>query len=140
MFEKRSTLPASSNSPDMVRMRLSRTNASIEFLSAFAPISLDFRSPFIESITSVATSDSRSAISSSNKTSSMSFSFSSFSPKLFETFENAPVSFSNILPFLSRADASPTGEACSFPAFPALGVPRFPVFWQRRPGWQPVSP
>ena len=48
-------------------------------------------------MTSVATSDSKREISNSDITSSMSFSLSSFSPKLLATFENALLSLSNIV-------------------------------------------
>ena len=71
------------------RNKLSFTNFSISFLSTLVPISLFFKSDFISSITSLATSDSSNDISSSNKISSMSFSFSSFSLRLFAALENA---------------------------------------------------
>ena len=51
----------------------------------------------MESITSVATSDSKSAISNSKRISSTSFSLSSFSPRLFAALENALRSLSNIV-------------------------------------------
>ena len=51
----------------------------------------------MESITSVATSDSSRLISNSNKTSSMSFSLRSFSLNPVDALENAFFRLSNIL-------------------------------------------
>ena len=53
-----STFPAESNSDEIVEIRLSLTNFSISFLITLVPISLDFKSDLISSITSLATSDS----------------------------------------------------------------------------------
>ena len=92
----RSTVPAASNSEDMLEIMLLLTNFSISFLSTLEPISLPFKSDFIESTTSLATSDSNKEISSAKRTSFMSFSFSSFSPRLFAASENALRSLSNI--------------------------------------------
>ena len=97
IFSKRSYSPASSNNLDIDEIKLSFTNFSISFLSTFEPINFSLRSDFIESITSVATSDSNKEISSSKRISSMSFSLSSFSPRLFAALENALRSLSNIV-------------------------------------------
>ena len=96
IISKRSTRPAESKSDDMLEIRLDFMASVILDFSTLEPIRSFFRSAFIESITSLATSDSRRAISSSNSTSSMSFSFSSFSPRLFATPANAPRSLSNM--------------------------------------------
>ena len=97
IFAKRSISPALSKCVEILEIRLSLTNFSISFLSTLEPISFSFKSFLIESITSVATSDSKRAISNSNKMSSISFSLSSFSPKLFAALENALRSLSNIV-------------------------------------------
>ena len=97
IFSKRSIVPAPSKRPDIISMRLVLTKFSISCLSTLVPMSFSFNSDLIESITSVATSDSKRDISSSNKISSMSFSFSSFSPKLLATFEKADFRLSNIM-------------------------------------------
>ena len=96
IFSKRSIFPAVSNSIEILEIKLSLTNFSISFLSTFEPINFDFKSDLIESITSVATSDSKRAISNSKRISSISFSLSSFSPRLFAAFENALRSLSNM--------------------------------------------
>ena len=93
---KRSIFSVPSNSAETIDIKESRTNFSISFLSIFRPINFSFRSDFTESMTSIATSDSRRAISRSDKAPSTSFSFSSFSPRLFTVLENAPRSLSNI--------------------------------------------
>ena len=90
-------MPAPSNSEEIIEIRLSLTNFSISCLSTLEPMSFSLRSSFIASITSVATSDSSNAISNSNKISSMSFSLSSFSPRLFAALENALRSLSNMI-------------------------------------------
>ena len=69
----------------------------------------------MESITSIATSDSKRLISSSNKTDSISFSFSSFSLNPFETSENAFFRLSNIVYFLGICDFCIIFCICCFP-------------------------
>ena len=92
----RLTLPAVSNSEDILEIKLSLMNFSILFLSTLEPTSLLFKSDFIVSTISLATSDSSREISNSKRTSSISFSLSSFSPRLFAADENALRSLSNI--------------------------------------------
>ena len=96
ILPKRSTRPAESNSDDMLDIRLDLMVSCMADFSTFVPMRSLFRSAFIESMTSLATSDSKSDISSSNRTSSMSFSLSSFSPRLFATPANALCSLSNM--------------------------------------------
>ena len=96
MFDNISTDPASSNIPEIISIKLFLTKSAISFLFTVLPTRFAFRSDFILSITSIATSDSKREISSSYNTSSISFSFSSFSLKLLATFENALPNFSNI--------------------------------------------
>ncbi len=98
---KRSTVPASSKSADMLPIRLSLMNFSIWLLSTDVPVSVFFRSDLMESITSVATSDSISASSSWNKTSSISLPFSSFSLNDLATDENAFRNLSNIISLIA---------------------------------------
>ena len=81
----------------MLLIKLFLIKVSISFLSTLTPMSCFLRSDFIESITSMATSDSINEISNWNKISSMSFSFNSFSLKLLAALENAVRKFSNIL-------------------------------------------
>ncbi len=96
IFANKSYVPAVSNNAEMLEIRLSLTNFSISFLSTLEPINFSLRSALIESITSVATSDSKRDISNSKRISSMSFSLSSFSPRLFAALENALRSLSNM--------------------------------------------
>ena len=97
ILSNKSIFPASSNKEEMLEIKLSLTNFSISFFATLEPINRSFKSDLIESITSLATSDSINAISSSNRISSMSFSLSSFSPRLFAALENALRSLSNIV-------------------------------------------
>ena len=94
---KRSIFPALSKREEMLAIRLFLTNCSISFLATLEPTNLFFKSVFMESITSLATSDSSKDISKSKRICSMSFSLSSFSPKLLAALENALRSFSNIV-------------------------------------------
>ena len=96
IFSKISISPTLSNRLEIIEIRLSLTNFSISFLSTLEPINFSFKSALIESITSPATSDSSREISSSKRISSISFSFSSFSPKLLAALENALRRLSNI--------------------------------------------
>ena len=93
----RSIFPTASNIAEILEIKLSLTNFSISFLATLEPINFSFKSDFIESITSVATSDSKRAISKSKRIFSISFSLSSFSPRLFAAFENALRSLSNMI-------------------------------------------
>jgi len=122
-----SIFPAASNRFEMFSRKLCFTIFSIFSFSTVAPISFFLRSDFIESITSVATSDSINAISSSKRTSSISFSFSSFCPKLFVAEENAFLSFSNIMYAFIALDYDVLESSDSFLAVRVLVVLLFLV-------------
>ena len=127
MFDNISTDPASSNIPEIFSIRLFLTKSAISFLFTALPIRFAFRSDFILSITSVATSDSKREISSSYNTSSISFSFSSFSLKLLAAFENALPNFSNIFFFfIVYYEKQPS--IVPFVVFPVLNLPKLVVF------------
>ena len=79
-FSKRSISPAHQN-VQICKIKLSFTNFSISFYNFRA--NQFFKIIFDGIITLIATSDSKSEISNSKRISSMSFSLSSFSPKLF---------------------------------------------------------
>ena len=96
IFSKRSICPTASNIAEIFEIKLSLTNFSTSFRSTFEPINFSCKLDLMESITSVATSDSKSAISNSKRISSISFSLISFSPRLFAAFENALRSLSNM--------------------------------------------
>ena len=81
----------------MYSIKLCLTKFCMFFFSTREPIIFSFRLSLIESITSVATSDSSKLISNSNNTSSMSFSLRSFSLNPVDTLENAFFRLSNIL-------------------------------------------
>ena len=127
MFDSMSTDPASSNMLEIFSVRLFLTKSSISFLLTLLPTSFVLRSDFILSITSVATSDSKREISSSDNTSSISFSFRSFSLKLLAAFENALPSFSNIIFFFIFYYEKQL-VVVPFAVFPALNLPQFVVF------------
>ena len=97
IFSKISILPALSNKLEILEIKLSLTNFSISFLSILEPINFSFKLELMESITSPATSDSKRETSSSKRILSISFSLSSFSPRLFATLENALRRLSNII-------------------------------------------
>ena len=100
IFSKISILPVASNKTEILSIRLFFTNDSISCLSTLVPIRLFLRSDLRESMTSVATSDSSNEISSCWSILFMSFSDSSFSLKLFATFEKALRKFSNMVSLL----------------------------------------
>ena len=127
MFDNMSTIPASSNIPEILSIRLFLTKSSISFLFTVLPTNFVFRSDFISSITSIATSDSKREISSSCNTSSISFSFSSFSLKLLAAFENALPNFSNIVFFfILYYERQPLIVPSA--VFPVLNLLQFVVF------------
>ena len=97
IFSNQINFFAASNKAEILEIKLSLTNFSISCLSTLEPISFSFKSDLISSITSPATSDSKREISNSKRMDSMSFSFSSFSPRLFAASENALRSLSNML-------------------------------------------
>ena len=122
-----STEPASSNMLEILSIRLFCIKPSISFLLTLLPTSFAPRSDFISSITSVATSDSKREISSSDSTSSISFSFRSFSLKPLAAFENASPSFSNIIFFFIFYFETQLAFV-PFAVCPVLNLPRFVVF------------
>ena len=91
-----SKLPAFSNNFETDSVRAPRTNSSAALRSTEVPTRRLFKSEFISSTTSNATSDWRSDISRSSRISPMSDSLRSFSAKDFVNFEKELRKLSNM--------------------------------------------